>query len=322
MKILYCAPRWDYGVKERGECHEQVTLFHTMINMGFDIVQFDFLELAREIGKEETNKKLLAIVDEHKPDLLFAVLYEDEILPQTIERITRNTSTITFNWFTDDHWRFDKFSRHVAPAFSFVSTTDPDAMPKYHSIGYKNVILTQWACNHFLYKPSGEKKMFDTTFIGQPHGDRRQVIFYLRKKGINVKTWGFGWEAGRLGQQEMISAFSTSKINLNLSNASAGAWFKFWGKNTQQIKGRNFEVPGCGGFLLTNYVPYIEKYFVIGKEIVCFGGKRDLAKKICYYLEHEDEREAIAKAGYDRTIKDHTYEIRLREILKIIGILV
>ena len=38
----------------------------------------------------------------------------------------------------------------------------------------------------------------------------------------------------------------------------------------KQIKGRNFEIPGCGGFLLTDYVPGLERYFQIGEEIVCY----------------------------------------------------
>ena len=39
----------------------------------------------------------------------------------------------TVNWFTDDHWRFDRFTRHFAPAFDWSVTTDRDSLPKYQA---------------------------------------------------------------------------------------------------------------------------------------------------------------------------------------------
>ena len=38
--------------------------------------------------------------------------------------------------------------------------------------------------------------------------------------------------------------------------------------------------------------------------------------KIKYYLEHNEERESIAQAGYERTIREHTYEKRFNNIFK------
>jgi spore maturation protein CgeB len=87
-----------------------------------------------------------------------------------------------------------------------------------------------------------------------------------------------------------------------------------------QIKGRNFEVPGCGGFLLTNPADNLTDYYDVGREVVCFESQHDMIDKIRYYLTHEDERNEIAKTGYQRTMRDHTYEKRFREIFSRIGI--
>ncbi len=87
-----------------------------------------------------------------------------------------------------------------------------------------------------------------------------------------------------------------------------------------QIKGRNFEVPGCSGFLLTNLADNLADYYDVDQEVVCFDSQRDMIDKIRYYLAHEKERMRIADAGYQRTLLDHTYEKRFREVFSKLGI--
>ena len=87
-----------------------------------------------------------------------------------------------------------------------------------------------------------------------------------------------------------------------------------------QIKGRNFEIPGCGGFLVTSRIDGLDKYYADGKEIIIFEDKDDLIDKIKYYLSHEVEREFIARAGYERTLRDHTYEKRFNDLFERMGL--
>ena len=51
---------------------------------------------------------------------------------------------LTFNWFCDDHWRFDSYTRHWAPHFGHPVTTSHGAVEKYRAAGIGNVILSQW----------------------------------------------------------------------------------------------------------------------------------------------------------------------------------
>jgi spore maturation protein CgeB len=88
----------------------------------------------------------------------------------------------------------------------------------------------------------------------------------------------------------------------------------------EQIKGRNFEVPGCGGFMLTGWAENLEDYYVVGEEVVCFDQTAELIEKVRYYLDHEAERQAIARAGYERTLREHTYAHRFAEIFRQVGL--
>jgi spore maturation protein CgeB len=365
MLILYVAMKYDYGKPERGYSFEHYNFYDSLLHMGNDIIYFDFMTLMQRQGRDWMNRKLLDIVQSRKPDLLFSVLFTNELDQTVVRKITESTDTVTLNWFCDDHWRFDNFSRYWAPCFRWVVTTARSALPKYGRLGYQNVIKSQWACNHFLYQKLALPAIYDVTFIGQPHGDRRQLIQAVKDAGFNIEAWGTGWENGRLSQEKVIQVFNQSRINLNLSNASARvkgrrllrarrlvsrsldaipfgdharkfgkAWLSSTGhqdmsqhaivdqlraKYPEQIKARNFEVPGCGGFLMTTPAENLEDYYEIGREVICFESFYDLVDKIQYYLDHDGERVAIAQAGYLRTLEQHTYENRFREIFRRIG---
>ena len=70
----------------------------------------------------------------------------------------------------------------------------------------------------------------------------------------------------------------------------------------------------CQGFVLTNYQEDLENEFQEGKEIVMYRSLEDLIEKTRYYLEHEDERLAIAKAGYEKVMRDYNFAVKLSEI--------
>jgi spore maturation protein CgeB len=65
---------------------------------------------------------------------------------------------------------------------------------------------------------------------------------------------------------------------------------------------------------LTADADNLSDYYVDGKEVVIFKSMNEMMEKAKYYLEHQEERDKIAKAGYERTIKEHTYEQRFKEI--------
>ena len=170
---------------------------------------------------------------------------------------------------------------------------------------------------------------YDVTFIGQSYGDRPATVERLRAEGIDVRCWGFGWPGGRIEHDEMVRVFGASRINLNLSSAFTPGRLpvrllrRLTGMKEErksQIKGRTFEVPGSGGFLLTDRVAYLEDYLTPGKEIALFESPDDLVAQVSWWLDHEDERARLADAGYRRVRAEHTYDHRFAAIFERIGL--
>jgi spore maturation protein CgeB len=332
VRILYVAMAHDYGDPGRGPSFEETNFRSALDGMGHGVEAFDFLERAKAVGKAEMRRELLETAARVRPDVAFFCLFTDELDRATIEGVRREGGSPTVNWFADDHWRFDSYSRHMAPAFDLAVTTDPDALPKYEAAGLGDrVLLSQWACNRYAYTRVGDGIEHEVTFIGQPHGNREEIIERLAAAGYPVECWGFGWPAGKLDHDEMVRVFSTSRVNLNLSNSSTppnalrdrmkrvlGRAPK--GPRPAQIKGRNFEVPGCGGFLLTERVPHLDRYFELGREVAVYDGVDDLVEQVGHWLSHEDERAAVAAAGYRRVLAEHTYDHRFEEIFRRLGV--
>src|SRR4051794_30325765 len=119
----------DYGDPARGPSFEETNFRSALEGMGHDVVPFDFMARKRAVGREAMNDELRALADETQADASFFVLFKDEIEPATIEAVGR-ASAPTINWFADDHWRFDDFSRHFGPSFDVCVTTDHDSVPK------------------------------------------------------------------------------------------------------------------------------------------------------------------------------------------------
>ena len=99
--------------------------------------------------------------------------------------------------------------------------------------------------------------------------------------------------------------YAGTKINLNIALKGIE------GGTTQRI----MDIMGAGGFVLTNYCEETAELFEEDKEIVMFRTPEELIQKVDYYLEHEEEREQIARAGHEKAMNDYTYEKKIKKLL-------
>ncbi len=105
---------------------------------------------------------------------------------------------------------------------------------------------------------------------------------------------------------EMPKVFLFSKINLNFTSKPirSGLPLRIW------------DILGAGGFLLTNFQSEIPEYFEVGKDLEAFASEEELVEKIRYYLAHDEEREEIARNGYQKAKEQYSLETRVRQMLE------
>ena len=81
---------------------------------------------------------------------------------------------------------------------------------------------------------------------------------------------------------------------------------------------RLFEATAVGSFVLTEHQDNIDQYFMPGIEIETYRNEYELIDKICYYLDHPEKREEIAKRGQERCLRDYSMNMRTRDLDGII----
>jgi spore maturation protein CgeB len=168
--------------------------------------------------------------------------------------------------------------------------------------------------NPKIFQPMDVEKTVDVCFIGQRYGARGRLIDALRAAGIEVVCFGAGWGTLPISDQEKVAMYSRAKINLGIGGTGVS-------ERMTCIKGRDFEVPAAGGLYLTSYNPELTCLYEIGKEILCYSNEIDCVEIVRYYLERPGEAKRIADAGRARCLRDHTWEVRFRELFEWMGIL-
>lgn len=109
-------------------------------------------------------------------------------------------------------------------------------------------------------------------------------------------------------QTDMNKVFRLSKINLNITLPSIHTGIPL----------RAMDIMGAGGFLLTNYQADFFGLFEPDVDFVYYTSLQEALYKIDYYLQHDDERTAIAENGRRKMEQCFTYENQLKQMLEIV----
>lgn len=318
MKILCVFGRHNYGNPDRGTSYEFANFIPALRNLGHEVIQFESWSHSEYGCFADLNQAFLEAIEKVQPDVVFCVLIHYELWLEVLDAVHQRCPAVMVHWGTDDSWKYSQFSRWLATVFHLHVTTVPEALTWARRDGLSNFVLSQWAANSAtLAEPlPAQACKYGVTFVGSAYGNRSRWIAGLRERGIDVKCFGYGWDGGAVPAEEIPRIMRESVLSLNFGD-SALHLGKYGLHRRRQIKARVFEVSGAGGCLISESAPHLSDYYVPGKEIVTFEGLDDLAERITWLLAHPQERDAIARAGHQRTIRDHTYERRFTELLEI-----
>jgi len=197
------------------------------------------------------------------------------------------------------HWR-----EQVARFFDGVFIAQKDYLPGFRrAVGHDQVHWLPLGAAPDVHRRLDLPRIYDVGFVGNISYAHRSTPRARRLKAIAAR-WRTNDFYRHYTPDEVGQVYSQSRIVFNTSIAG-------------DVNMRVFEGTASGALVLTDSIANgLGELFEIGREIVTYKNDADLFDKIAYYLDHEDERQAIAQAGYDRTHTQHTYAHRMKWLLE------
>jgi spore maturation protein CgeB len=274
------------------------------------------------------NRALEKLAGSFNPDLVL-VLCGENIRPQTIEFLRNTCHAVTVNWLYDTlllPYR-QEVMKTVGRIYDHVFLIDAPEILQRINIPFRHVSTLPVGCEPSVHRKialSSEEREFygsDVAFVGTVTPERQHWLEEL--VDFDLKIWG-RWQKESpvlkhcyrqkdVNAQEAVKIYNASKIVLDIHQLS------FQQQEIFNVSPRVFEVPASGGFLLTNRCLQIGDLYRLGEEMVVYKDMEEHKKLLRYFLEHEQQRLAIAQRGCEKARTEHTYAKRLKELLKAAG---
>jgi preprotein translocase subunit Sss1 len=191
---------------------------------------------------------------------------------------------------------YDGFWRSIEPVLPYVDVHVVPDNPLLNFFSdrtraqYGNRFLALWeAMDPAMYNNPGLPRDINVAFLGQASGyrsTRMQYMQHLMEHNVPIYTSLFN-RADQPSHEKYLEVLKRTKIGLNFSGSL----------HSDQLKSRVFETISCGALLMENDNLQTRCYFTPMQDYVSFESPSDLVDKIRHYLDHDDERLAIAARG-------------------------
>lgn len=242
------------------------------------------------------------------PDLIIGQMWGMAFDARILDEIRQRHGSVVLNIAMDDRHTYwgDMRSRRwmgssgLIPYIDMALTAAPECVEWYAKEGGRALFFPEASDPNIFYPMPELPKIYDVTFVGARYGMREMIVHALRKEGIAVSAFGNEWEGGRLPTEDVPRVFAQSRIILGVGTIGHC-------KDFYALKLRDFDAPMSGSFYLTSDNPDLYELYEIGREIEVYRDVQDCINKVKWYLAHEYEREAIAAAGRQRALRDHTW---------------
>lgn len=251
------------------------------------------------------------------PELLIAQTWASFIDPKVFGEIRERYGTIIVSIAMDDRHQYwgHKVDGEwggtygLIPYLDLALTAAPECVEWYLKEGCPSLFLPEASDPGIFYPMPELPKTHDVVFVGARYGIREQIVTALRSAGIEVVTYGNGWESGRIANTNLPQLFAQARLVLGVSAIGHCEDFV-------ALKLRDFDGPMSGSCYLTQDNPDLYDLYQVGQEIVTYRSAEECVAKTRYLLAHERERESIARAGRIRAERDHTWDKRFRALIE------
>ena len=274
-------------------------------------------ELKGLTANEMLCHRLVVKAETLQPDLIVMQIQTDGVLDEeTCMRLSNIAPTVNITFDVRDYER-SKWQYDLVPyldAYFFACQEDVEVCKK---LGYNNAFTLQSSCDMDVYRQIDLKFKHspDIVFVGNRYlntnlnferaQERQDMVEFLKLTyGNKFASYGMGQERQMVNPQEEVNIYNSAKIVVCHNNYNRSFY----------TSDRIWRAMACGAFVLTPSFYGIDSLFEVGIHLDIWRNFKELKEKIDYYLENEEERQAIAKAGMLYVRENHSYYDRIETI--------
>jgi hypothetical protein len=216
-------------------------------------------------------------------------------------------------------------ARRLTRGYDLIVTSFPHYPERFRSLGVDSEYMPLAFEPRVLDRLGPVEQRYGAVFVGgvdpRVHPDGTRLLERVAEPH-ELDVWGYGGDAlapgsplrrrwrGELWGLDMYRVFAGARVVVN--------------RHIEAAKGhannmRLFEATGVGSAVVTEEASNLAELFEPGTEVATYdGGAADLERVVKDLLGDEPRRAAIAKAGQERTLRDHTYAVRMGQLARLL----
>jgi len=223
----------------------------------------------------------------------------------------RELGTFTVYACFDDPESSEALSRPVAASYDLAMVGNVACLEMYRGWGVREVRWWPIGFHPYDFDPSltkeeilsGRRDVDVALLCERASGRRSDRLDRFREAFPHGVYRGAGWADGFLPEVERVPLLRRTKIGPNIHNSIG------------PVNSRTFILPANGVLQVCDNRSHLGAVFEPGKEVVGFDTIDEAIASCRHFLEHDEERRAIAAAGWERAHRDYNEIAVFRRLL-------
>jgi hypothetical protein len=304
-----------FGKSQRRTTRKVRQIVRAFKEQGNETLWLNPAEITRWKGNK-ADQYMLDKVSSFNPDIIF--IHSQDIPMPVLQQVCGKGITIVM-FYMD--WR-PGILQGVIDRASLVDiflVTGKSQLEDFRRAGVRNPIYFLDSCDRYEHRkrhPILPIWKSDLAFIGQARPNEQRVSLVQKLSQIcRVRVYGRNWE--KFGIKPTLKVLGPRGYGMVCSGARIMLGSDIISTEKGYWSNRLWITLGCGGFLLTNYVPGLEDFFINHKHLVWYHNEDECISLVREYLAKPAERERIADEGYRYVHEKHTFHHFVDKVIEL-----
>lgn len=240
------------------------------------------------------------------------------LAPGAVRQMKRAGLRVAF-WFPDSVANLGRQLMLLAP-YDALFFKEPWLVKRLRACLDLPVYYLPEACNpqwHRPLTPAGSQPYL--VIAGNMYPSRVRLLERLIAKDIPVRLYGPGfprWIGETTAQQAHAGVAVFREDKARVFRSAAGVLNTMHPSEVEGVNARLFEAVGCGAAVLTEFRSTLPQLFRVGEEVLVYHDFDELVGQASRLLNEAGLTARIGDAAARRAHRDHTYDLRVAEILE------